>query len=165
MSNDKHPLWASFLVKAAVDYFSQRGVKACLLLNNTVLQDGILEAMSANGSTEFILCIAPGFTTHLEFGEADMTVAVRFGHLYHTMVIPYEAITAVLASGSNSVLTDEGHINIISIPPVVYPPGAHCRRQALEASRPQVEPLEDVESQPQQMDLHLVSRTRGMGNY
>lgn len=165
MPIDKHPLWAKFLVRAAIGYFSQRAVKTCLLLNNAILQDGILEAMSAGGSDEFILCVAPGFTTQMEFGETDMTVAVRFDHLYHTIVIPYEAIKAVLASGSNSVLTDEGHINIISIPPVVYPPGAYCRRQAIEAAQPPAEILEDVETQPQQLDLHLVTRGRGLGNY
>ncbi len=154
----KHPLWARYLIHAAIEYFNNRSVKACLLIDNNILKDGVLEAQNPNGTSEFIICVAPGFTTQMDFGDQDLTISVRFAHLIHILTIPYEAIRAVLAADSGGVLTDEGHINIIEVPPVVYPPGAPYRRRSTDVKSPEPLVIDDLQSQPHQLDLRLVGR-------
>lgn len=160
---DRTPLslWAKHLIRAAVDYFNERSVKACLILDNTVLRDGVLASLKQDGAGEdFIVCIAPGFTTQLDFDETDLTIAVKFDNYAHVMCIPYNAIKAVIAANSGGVLTEDGHMNIISIPPVVYPPASRYRNEQDLAAKAQQAVEVEMHSQPHQDELQLVAKKR-----
>jgi len=152
----KHPLWARYLVHAAIEYFNNRAVKVCLLIDNTILKDGVLEAQNPNGSSEFIVCVAPGYTTQMDYGDQDLTISIRFAHLIHTLTIPYEAIRAVLGADTGGVLTDDGHINIIEVPPVIYPPGAPYRRRSTDPKPAESLMIDEIQAQPRQFELRLV---------
>ncbi|QTH80425.1 hypothetical protein PA10_00227 [Pseudomonas phage pPa_SNUABM_DT01] len=158
---DRTPLalWAKHLIRAAIDYFNERSTKACLIVDNTILKDGVLAAMAQeNNSSDFIVCVAPGFTTQLDFGDADLTISVKFHDAAHSMVIPYHAIRAVIAADSGGVLTENGHINIISVPPVVYPPASRYRNEEELDKIAQQVVEEEVHAQPTQSELQLVVR-------
>lgn len=154
---DRTPLslWAKHLIRAAIDYFNERAVKSCLIIDNSILKDGVLDSLKQDGSDDFIVCIAPGYTTQLDFDETDLTIDVKFGDLDHIMQIPYNAIKAVMAANSGGILSEDGHMNIISIPPVVYPPasryrnGQHLIDRAEQAERAARQP------QPDQDELQL----------
>lgn len=165
MNDTKHPLWQRFLVKAAIDYFIERKVLACILVDNSILKDGVLESMhSSKDYHEFIICVAPGYATQLDLDDFSMEVTVKFSAFTHRLEIPYEAIRAVLAAGSGGVLTDEGHMNIIEVPPPIRAPGAH--RRANKPKRDDIVSSEvtTIESpkeiQPEQQDLQLIRRSR-----
>jgi len=160
MDRTSHVLWAKHLIKAAIEYFNERSTRACLLIDNLVLKDGVLASMSEHDRTEFIVCVAPGFTTMMDLGDTDICVTVRFRSCTHFMCIPYNAISAVLAANANGVLTDEGQVNVINIPPVVYPPGSKYRTEhALDAVAQPVE-IEMIVPQPEQVELRSVIRRR-----
>ncbi len=148
MNLPQHPLWQRHLVEAAVSYFNQRQVQTCLLVDNQILKDGVLQAQSPDGRQEFLICVAPYFVTQMDFADHDLSTTIKFDGLIHTLCIPYHAIKAVLACDGTGILTDEGHLNVIDIPPVVYPPGAHYRRtEQVDQSVVDSQPLEVQPSQ------------------
>ncbi|MNO21504.1 ClpXP protease specificity-enhancing factor [compost metagenome] len=158
---DRTPLalWAKHLIRAAIEYFNERSVQACLIVDNTILKDGVLSAITQDSnSSDFIVCVAPGFTTQLDFGDDGVTISVRFNEVPHSMSIPYHAVKAVIAANSNGVLTENGHLNLISIPPVVYPPASRCRNKE-ELDRLAQQAVEDeIHAQPAQSELQLYAR-------
>ncbi|MNM23079.1 hypothetical protein D3C81_334690 [compost metagenome] len=158
---DRTPLsvWAKHLIRASIDYFNERTVQSCLIIDNTVLKDGVLASLNQD-SGDFIVCVAPGFTTQLDFDETELTIAVKFGTLPHVMCIPYNAIRAVIAANSGGVLTEDGHMNIISIPPVVYPPASRYRTETELAEKAQAAIEAVMHVQPAQDELQLVVRKR-----
>lgn len=158
MDRTSTPLWAKYLIKAAIDYLNDRGVKACLMVDNTVLKDGVLAALHPQ-SDDFVLCVAPGYTTELTLSDLDVTVAVRFDVIHHVVTIPYEAVRAVLAHETTGVINDYGQLNIITIPPVVYPPGAHYRIEKREAAA-STTGHEETHAQPAQGEFTLVVNKR-----
>lgn len=157
MDHNPPALWAKHLVKAGIDYFNERAVKTSLLVDNTVLNDPVLASMRSDNRKEFVVCVAPGYTTQLDFGDSDLTITIRFGTINHVMVVPYHAIKAVLAANTGGVLSERGQLNIISIPPVVYPPGSSYRG-APPVPEETVEVVEDLTQQPAQVELQLVAR-------
>lgn len=158
---DRTPLslWAKHLIRAAIDYFNERSVQACLIVDNTVLKDGVLASQKQDGG-DFIVCVAPGFTTQLDFDEADLTIAVKFDNLAHVMCIPYNAIKAVIAANAGGVLTEDGHMNVISIPPVVYPPASRYRTERELAEKAQQAYEAEMHAQPKQEELQLVAKKK-----
>lgn len=164
MDNSSPILWAKHLIKAAVEYFNERKVRTCILVDNAVLKDGVLTAMSAERS-DFIICVAPGYVTQMEYGDTELDITVKFNGMWHAMSIPYEAIVMVLCVGVKGVLTEEGHLNMISVPPVVYPTNAKATRQKAEQQRI-VDETQKVEEQPAQealqvdINVHLFNRRR-----
>lgn len=159
---DRTPLslWAKHLIRAAVDYFNERSVKASLIIDNTILKDGVLTSLKKDSGDDFIVCIAPGFTTLLDFGELDLTIAVKFDNYTHVMCVPYNAIKAVIAANSGGVLTEDGHMNIITVPPVVYPPASRYRTETDLADSAREAVQAEMQAQPEQDDLQLVARRR-----
>lgn len=158
---DRTPLalWAKHLIRAAIDYFNERSAKACLIVDNNILKDGVLTAMAQeNNSSDFIVCVAPGFTTQLDFGDTGLTISIKFNAVAHTMIIPYHAIRAVIAANSGGVLTENGLINVISVPPVVYPPGLRYRNEEELDQIAQRVVEEEVHTQPNQSELQLTAR-------
>jgi stringent starvation protein B len=123
-----------------------------------MIKDGVLNAISREEDTDFIICVAPGFTTQLEFGPDELTIAVRFDACHHVMYIPYSAIRYVIAAHAGSAVTD-GHLNLISIPPVVYN-AAHMRRRKSDIEQPPLSSddaiMNDLIAQPAQSELQLV---------
>lgn len=159
---DRTPLslWAKHLIRAAIDYFNERSVKSCLIIDNTILKDGVLTSLKLDDDGDFIVCIAPGYTTQLDFDDTDLTIAVKFGSLAHVMTVPYHAIRAVIAANSGGVLTEDGHMNIISIPPVVYPPASRYRNEQDLAHKAQQAVEAEMQPQPAQDELQLVTFKR-----
>lgn len=151
--------WAKYLIKAAVDYFNERSVQACLMVDNTVLKDGVLAALNQDGG-DFIVCVAPGFTTQLDFNETEITIAVKFDSFSHVMSIPYGAIRAVIAADSGGVITEDGHMNIISVPPVIYPPASRYRNEQYLTEKAQQAVAAEMQAQPTQDELQLVAKRR-----
>lgn len=152
MDNSSPVLWAKFLVKAAVDYFNERKTRTCILVDNSILKDGVLTAMSED-RTDFIICIAPGYVTQMEYGDTYIEIAVKFHDVWHAMTIPYEAIVMVLCVDVKGVLTEDGHMNLITIPPVVYPTNARFQRQKAEQQRV-FDESQALEEQPSQDEMH-----------
>ncbi|MCY1290575.1 hypothetical protein D9M68_19190 [compost metagenome] len=152
--------WAKHLIRAAVDYFTERHARACLVIDNALLADGVLNAISREEDTDFIVCVAPGFTTQLDFGPEELTIAVRFDACHHVMFIPYSAIRYVIAANAGGAMTD-GQLNLISVPPVIYSPG-HMRRRKSDIEAPILDKddpvLSTVIAQPAQAELQLVKR-------
>lgn len=152
---DKKPqaLWAKHLTRAAIEYFTERQTKACLILNNLILKDEVLSRYDAV-SDDFIVCVAPGYTTQLDFGDTDLTVAVRFDDCGHVMVIPYHAIRAVTLAHARSIISDEGHLNIITIPTTIYPPWSKFRDPEEMTEKARIAMMDSLlEIQPPQREL------------
>jgi stringent starvation protein B len=152
-------LWAKHLIRASIDYFNERTVQACLIVDNSVLKDGVLASLKQE-SDDFIICVAPGFTTQLDFDETELNIAVKFDNLAHVMSIPYNAVKAVIAANSGGVLTEDGHMNIISIPPVIYPPASRFRNEHELAEMAQKAADAEMHAQPGQDELQLVAKRR-----
>lgn len=152
--------WAKHPIRAAIDYFTERHARACLVVDNAVLSDGVLNTISRKDDTDFIVCVAPGFTTRLDFGPDEVTIAVRFDACHHVMSIPYQAIRYVIAANAGGAISD-GHLNLISVPPVIYSPG-HMRRRQSDIEKTAIatddEVLSKVIAQPTQAELQLVKR-------
>lgn len=145
MDHSSQVLWAKYLIKAAIDYFNDRTVGACLLIDNAVLGDTVLATFQGGTYDDFVVCVSPGFTTHLEFGDLEMTVAIQVEGADHIMTVPYHAVRAVVANAGTvgvKTMTESGQINVIAVPPVVYPPGSQFRQQPA-ASEPT-----DTDAQP-----------------
>jgi stringent starvation protein B len=131
MDHSSQVLWAKYLIKAAIDYFNDRTVGACLLIDNAVLGDTVLATFQGGTYGDFVVCVSPGFTTYLDFRDLEMTIAIQVEGADHVMSVPYHAIRAVVANtGTVDVrtMTERGQINVIAIPPVVYPPGSQFRQ-------------------------------------
>jgi len=157
MDHPPHAIWAKHLIKAAIEFFNERSVKACLLVDNAILNDSVLSALCKEDTDDFIICVSPGFTTQLDFGVHGLSITVRLDNFDHALTIPYPAIRAVLAGGCHGTLTDHGELNVITIPPVVYPPGSPYRDLTLpRTSAPAAS--ERPHTQPAQAELQLVAR-------
>ncbi len=156
MDSKHKPLWAKYLIHAAIEYFTDRHEKACLILDNVILDDPVLAGLD-DVSDDFVVCIAPGYTTQMDFGDTDLTIAVRFSDITHVMEIPYGAIKAVKIAQLDTILSDEGHLNIITIPPVVYPPRSKFRNDELMADKVKIAMESSLEIQPTQRELSLVA--------
>jgi stringent starvation protein B len=160
MDHSPPTTWAKHLIRAAIDYFTERHARACLVVDNALLVDGVLNAISREDDTDFIICVAPGFTTQLDFGAEELTIAVRFDACHHVMFIPYSSIRYVIAANAGGAMTD-GQLNLISVPPVIYSGGMMRRRksdveaQILDKDSPV---LAEVAAQPAQAELQLVRR-------
>lgn len=154
--------WAKHLIRAAIDYFTERNARACIVVDNAVLNDGVLRTISREEDTDFIICVAPGFTTQLDFEPEELTIAVRFDACHHVMSIPYQAIRYVIAANAGGAMSDNGQINLISIPPVIGM-SAQMRRRQSDIEKPgeiNTDLLNTVSAQPVQTELQLVSRQR-----
>jgi hypothetical protein len=134
-------LWAKHLVKAAIDYFTERSVGACILIDNALLKDVLLASFNGGGYGELTICISPGFVTRLEFGDEVLTLGIRLNHADQVLSIPYHAIRAIV-SGQDTygAVSGQGELNVIAIPPVVYPPGSPYRKEGMQSSPLQAEP-------------------------
>lgn len=159
MDQKPQTTWAKHLIRAAVDYFTERHARACIVVDNSVLDDGVLKSISPEGTTDFVICVAPGFTTQMDFGVEDLTIAVRFDACHHTMAIPYNAIRYVIAANAGRAMTD-GQLNLISVPPVIYGAKVPRRRSSDVQQQPvgDKELMETVTAQPTQAELQLVNR-------
>lgn len=146
MDRSINVLWAKHLIKAAIDYFNERGVGACILIDNASLGDTVLAAFQGGVYGDFAICVSPGFTTRLEFGECTLIVAIRVDNADHILYAPYHTVRAVMADTAPlGAVNAAGQINVVSIPPVVYPPGSSYRDSPpatvttpMEPSDPQV---------------------------
>ncbi|MMZ64546.1 hypothetical protein D1872_268850 [compost metagenome] len=76
------------------------------------------------------------------------------------MCIPYNAIKAVIAANAGGVLTEDGHMNVISIPPVVYPPASRYRTERELAEKAQQALEVEMHAQPKQEELQLVAKKK-----
>jgi len=160
MDQTPHSSWAKHLIRAAIDYFTERHARACIVVDNTILEDGVLSTLGRAEDTDFIICVAPGFTTRLEFGPEELIIAVRFDACHHLMEIPYHAIRYVIAANAGGALTD-GQINLISVPPVVYNPNVRPRRRKTDMENPAIPDqklMDALAAQPLQAELQLVQR-------
>ncbi|MNO03907.1 hypothetical protein D3C81_2247550 [compost metagenome] len=64
----------------------------------------------------------------------------------------------MIAANSGGVLTENGHINFISVPPVVYPPASRYRNEKELDQLAQRAVEEEMHAQPEQSELQLVAR-------
>ena len=157
MDRSSQVLWAKYLIKTAIDYFNDRTVGVCLLIDNAVLGDTVLATFQGGTYGDFVVCVSPGFTTCLDFRDLEMTIDIQVEGADHVMTIPYHAIRAVMANIDATdvrTMTESGQINVIAVPPVVYPPGSQFRQQPT-ASEPT-----DTDAQPVSEPL-IASRSRG----
>lgn len=164
MDHSSPVVWAKHLVKAAIEYFCERKTRCGILIDNSILKDGVLTSISEH-RTDFIICISPGYVTQMEYGPTELEITVKFDDWWHAMVIPYEAILMVLAVGANKAVSEEGYLNMISVPPVVYPTNSNYVKRKKEERRV-IDETQAIEGQPKQEELlsyinvHLFNRRR-----
>ncbi|MNX85510.1 hypothetical protein D3C86_1173490 [compost metagenome] len=152
---DKSPpvVWAKHLVKAAIEYYCERKTRCGILVDNDILKDGMLTSINATRN-DFIICIAPGYVTQMEYSSTEMNITVKFGDKWHVMSIPYGAICMVLTIDEKHTLTEDGHVNMISIPPVIYPTNSNHARRKKETMRVTNDRfVHEIVGQPAQEDL------------
>lgn len=161
MDHKPQTCWAKHLIRAAIDYFTERHARACIVVDNGILSDGVLKSVGREGDSDFIICVAPGFTTQMDYGPEELTIAVRFDACHHVMTIPYSAIRYVIAANAGGPLTD-GHLNLISVPPVVFNPSTLRRRSTDNTSLviDDEEMMKKLAAQPAQEELQLVRAQR-----
>lgn len=161
MDHKPQACWAKHLIRAAIEYFTERHARACIIVDNNILNDGVLKSIGREGDSDFIICVAPGFTTQMDFGPDEMIIAVRYDACHHVMAIPYNAIRYVIAANAGGALTD-GHLNLISVPPVVYNAAVPRRRVTdnVQTVIDDKEMLDKVAAQPTQAELQLVKAQR-----
>lgn len=156
MPETDSPLWQKYLIEAAIGYFNDRGVKPGLVIDNELLQDGVLQAKQMEGYNEFVICVAPGYTTQLKYGNTEMVVTARFDSMEYTMHIPYYVIRGVVGVGVGALLSEDGHTNVIRVPAVIYPKQVKHEHDPV----PQVDPIEisTLEHQPTQEEMIIPNR-------
>lgn len=147
MDSTQRVLWARYQVEAAIEYLTARRALPGLVIDNDILDDGVFKTLSKDRS-EFVLCVAPGYTTQLGFSEEHLDVTVRFDTFVHALSIPYAAIRAVISLNSPGLMTDDGMINVITVAPAVLPAGQRHRNRKLEEAK-----VDDIQPQPEQENL------------
>jgi stringent starvation protein B len=126
-------LWPKFYLKAALDYLTARNHKPALVVDNSMLQDGVLATREKVSGDDCVICLAPQYIANLELDDYGVHFSARFNGFYHHLVIPYECINAVYAYQTSAIIEDNGEMNMFVIPKVVYPPGAVKRNEASAA--------------------------------
>lgn len=154
MSKDRRegdqPLWQKYIIGAAIEYMNDRSIKPGIIVDNSILKDGVLESRQLDGRSEFVICVAPGFVTYMEYNTTGLSITAKFDYLEHSMEIPYHAVRAVVGIGVGGLACEDGHTNVIPVPPIIYPPGDD------DPDRPvSPEPIEidTIELQPAQEDI------------
>lgn len=128
MSNPIH--WPKYYLTAALQYLTDRSQKPAIVVDNTILNDGVLATREKVSGNDCVICIAPGFVANFEVDDYGVSFTVKFNGLYHHLSVPFEAITTVYAYQADAIVTDQGEQNVLTLPRVLLPPGAVRRNEA-----------------------------------
>lgn len=151
-------LWPEYFFKAALDYLSDRNEKPAIIIDNTVMKDGVLSTREKVSGDDCVICISPSHVANFDIAREGISFSARFDGFQHHLNIPYEAITAIYAYDSTALLSDDGEVNMLVLPKVVLPPGAIRRKEeaATKVSIP-LEPEVEIEDQPREAIVNVFS--------
>lgn len=126
-------LWPKYYLVAAMQYLVDRNCKPALVIDNAVLQDGVLATRQKVSGDDCVICVAAGYVANWDVGDFGVSFSVKFNGFYHFMEIPFEAISAIFAYQSTQMITDDGEMNVFTLPKVVVAPGATRRKEKAKA--------------------------------
>lgn len=144
-------LWPTYYLKTAIQYLTDRNQAPALIVDNSVLNDGVLATRSRGTGNDCVICIAPAFVANLEISDEGVSFSAKFDGFHHALNIPFEAINAVYAYRSDCMITDNGEMNMFVLPKVVLPPGS-ARRTEMAAEKAQLNQdiVLNLEDQPKE---------------
>lgn len=128
-------LWPKYYFTAALSYLTDRSEKPAIIVDNSVLHDGVLSTREKVSGHDCIICIANEFVTNFQINDDSVSFSARFNGFYHHLEIPFDAINAVYAYKSNCMINDNGEMNMFALPKVIMPPGATRRNEVIAAQR------------------------------
>lgn len=123
-------LWPKYFLKAAIDYFNARLEKPAIIIDNAILQDGVLATREKVSGDDCVVCLSQEYIANFEVDDFGISFSAKFNGFYHHLAVPYEAISAVFAYKSNCMINDQGEMNLLTLPKVILPPGAIRRNQS-----------------------------------